>query len=237
MTYFKSIKNNQTILLLFAIGLIWSVFSACKSFTNKEISHGTIEYTITYPNPGEITMSMDLMPKTAIYKFNTTQTCTEISAGLGALKTKVITDSNKKTIIQTLNLLGKKYKISFNDAQIDSINKTEPELKMEFLEAKKTIAGYECKKAKCTTVDESGAIINYEVYYTQGIKTEQANWFNHYKPIQGMLMKYRVKRYGITMDLTAKTVSPEGAAPEEFSLEDDYKTIPAAEMESYFKMY
>jgi hypothetical protein len=37
----------------------------------------------------------------------------------------------KKTIVQTLNLLGKKYKVDFNKTEIDSLNKVEPELKIE----------------------------------------------------------------------------------------------------------
>jgi glucosamine--fructose-6-phosphate aminotransferase (isomerizing) len=58
-----------------------------------------------------------------------------------------------------------------------------------------------------------------------------------YKGIDGMLMEYRVKRYGITMKFTAKTVSPDGADDIVFKLEGDYKDIPAAEMDGYFKMY
>jgi hypothetical protein len=63
------------------------------------------------------------------------------------------------------------------------------------------------------------------------------NWFNAYKSIDGMLMEYRVKRYGINMVFKAKSVSPEGADDSVFQLEGDYKSIPAYEMDGYFKMY
>jgi hypothetical protein len=217
--------------------LLFTCFVACKNQTTKEIDKGTIEYDISYPNPSEVTMSMDLMPKTVTYRFNKNNTSSEISAGMGALKTIVITDYEKKNIIQTLNLLGKKYKVEFDKADIDSMNSAEPVYKLEPTEEVKKIAGYDCYKVKLSTKDANGALINYDVYYTKSIKAPHVNWFGMYKDIDGMLMEYRVKRYGITMKFTAKTVSPDGAEDSAFQLEGEYKDIPAAEMDGYFKMY
>lgn len=228
---YKKLKSVVTFSLLFLC------FSGCKNLTTKEISSGVIEYEISYPNPSEVTMSMDLMPKTVTYRFNENKTCSEISAGMGALKTIVLTDYEKKNIIQTLNLLGKKYKVEFDQADIDSLNNAEPELKIEHTEETKKIAGYDCFKIKCSTKDATGAIVNFDVYYTKTIKAPHVNWFGIYKGIDGMLMQYRVKRYGITMNFTAKTVSAEGAENSAFELEGEYKDIPAAEMDGYFKMY
>ena len=228
---FKSVKSVATFILLLLC------FSACKNLTTKEISSGVIEYDISYPNPSEVTMSMDLMPKTLTYRFNEHNTCSEISAGMGALKTIVLTNFEKKNIVQTLNLLGKKYKVEFNKAAIDSMYSAEPSIKFETTEETKKIAGYDCHKVKCSTKDANGALINYEIFYTKAIKASHVNWFNIYKDIDGMLMQYRVKRYGITMNFTAKTVSEEGADDAAFQLEGEYKDIPAAEMDGYFKMY
>ncbi len=212
-------------------------FSACKNLTTEKINMGTIEYEITYPNPSEVTMSMDLMPKAVSFRFIENKTSSEITAGMGALKTIVLTDYEKKTIVQTLNLLGKKYKVDFNKTEIDSLNKVEPELKIELTKEVKKIAGYDCYKVKCSTKDANGALINYEVYYTKAINAPHVNWFGIYKDIDGMLMEYIVKRYGITMKFTAKSVSPDGAEDAAFELEGEYKEIPAAEMDGYFKMY
>ena len=228
---FKNVKSVATF-----IGLLFC-FIGCKNLTTKEITAGVIEYDITYPNPSEVTMSMDLMPKSVTYRFNENKTCSEISAGMGALKTIVLTDFEKKNIIQTLNLLGKKYKVEFDKADIDSLNNAEQALKIEHTEETKKIAGYDCFKVKCSTKDANGAIINFDVFYTKTIKAPHVNWFGMYKGIDGMLMEYRVKRYGITMHFTAKTVSAEGAENIAFELEGEYKDIPAAEMEGYFKMY
>jgi len=228
---FKNAKNVTTFLV------VLFCFSGCKNLTTKEISSGVIEYTISYPNPSEVTMSMDLMPKSVTYRFNKNKTCSEISAGMGALKTIVLTDFEKKSIVQTLNLLGKKYKVEFDKTDIDSLNNAEPALKIEFTEETKKIAGYDCYKVKCSTKDANGALINFDVFYTKTIKAPNVNWFGMYKNIDGMLMEYRVKRYGITMNFTAKTVSAEGADNSAFELEGEYNDIPAAEMDGYFKMY
>ena len=229
-----TLKFTKTSALLF---VLISLFFGCKNLTTKEISAGVIEYDISYPNPSEVTMSMDLMPKTVTYRFNENKTCSEISAGMGALKTIVLTDFEKKNIVQTLNLLGKKYKVAFDKTAIDSINKAEQALKLDFTEETKKIAGYDCFKVKCSTKDANGAIINFDVFYTKTIKAPHVNWFGMYKDIDGMLMEYRVKRYGITMHFKAKTVSAEGAESSAFELEGEYKDIPAAEMDGYFKMY
>ena len=220
-----------------AFSILLLCLSSCKNLTTKEIKSGTIEFDIDYPNPSEITMSMDLMPKTVTYRFNESSTCSEISAGMGALKTIVLTDFDKKTITQTLNLLGKKYKVDFDKTDIDSINDAEPALKLEHTTETKKIAGYDCFKVKCSTKDSTGTLINYEIFYTKTIKAPNINWFNIYKEIDGMLMQYRVKRYGITMNFTAKTVTQDGADDADFKLEGEYKDIPASEMDSYFKMY
>lgn len=229
------LRKNATGIATFLVLLF--TFSGCKHFTTKEINQGTIEYDITYPNPSEVTMSMDLMPKSVTYRFNENNTCSEITAGMGALKTMVLTNYEKKNIIQTLNLLGKKYKVEFDKTDIDSISKAEPALTFEHTKETKKIAGYDCFKVKCSTKDANGVLINYDVYYTESIKAPHVNWFGIYKEINGMLMEYRVKRYGITMLFTAKSVSPDGAEDSAFKLEGEYKDIPAAEMDGYFKMY
>ena len=223
------------IVALFFVVILF--LQSCTNLTTKEIERGTIEYEISYPNPTEVTMSMDLMPKTLTYRFKEKNTASEISAGMGALKTIVLTDFEKKNIIQTLNLLGKKYKVEFGKEAIDSMIAAEPPLTIKLTEETKKIAGYECYKVKCSTKDANGALINYDAYYTKSIKSPKANWFNVYKDIEGMLMEYRVKRYGITMEFKAKSVSPDGADDEVFKLEGEYKDIPATEMDGYFKMY
>ena len=233
---FKKYQIN-ILFSFFSFIIMLTLCAGCGTFTTDEINSGTIEYEISYPNPSEITMSLDLMPKTLTYRFSENHTCSEISAGLGALKTNVLTDFNEKKVIQTLNLMGKKYKVDFDQATIDSMLQAEPPIEILTTQETKKIAGYDCYKAKCTTKDAGGALINYEVYYTKAIKVPNLNWFNAYKAIDGMLMEYRVKRYGINMVFKAKTVSPDGADDSAFQLEGDYKSIPAAEMESYFKMY
>jgi GLPGLI family protein len=212
-------------------------FSACKNLTTKKINKGTIEYEITYPNPSEVIMSIDLMPKAGSFRFIENKASIGFEAAMGVHKTIILTDYEKKTIVQTLDYFGKKYKVDLNKTEIDSLNKVAPELKIEHTKEVKKIAGYDCYKVKCSTKDANGALINYDVYYTKAITAPHVNWFGIYKGIDGMLMEYIVERYGITMKWTAKSVSPDGAEDAAFELEGEYKEIPAAEMDSYYKMY
>jgi hypothetical protein len=223
---------RQIILAVSFVSLMMLV--SCKNFTTSEISEGIIEYDISYPFPEQITLSVDLMPKTLVYKFNEGFTHSSISAGMGALNTYVITDIDKQEIVQGLSILGKKYKIVYNREKIDSILNAEQLLGIEETGDTKVIAGYNCKKVICHFKDS--ILGKAEVYYTNEIKQKDANWYSIYNKIDGVLMEFYLKRYNIQMRMTAKNVQKEDVVPAQHKLGEEYKLISQQEMDSYFNM-
>ncbi len=217
-----------------AFGLL-TCQTGCKTnlFTGK-LSEGTIEYDITYIHPEELTMGADMMPKVMTYKFTEGLTSSGISAGMGILDSYVITDRENQSLVQTLSILGKKYKVSYGPKQIDSVLALEPKMKLIPSEETKKIAGYKCMKVTCDFEDPNMADV--DVYYTNDIEVSQPNWYSTYKGIDGVMMEFYLYRYNIHMKLTAKQVIKESVESSVFEVSPEYKSISGAEMDSYFKM-
>jgi GLPGLI family protein len=218
---------------LFLFLTLFSFFS-CKNLTTDKIVEGTIEYEISYPFPEETTISAELMPKTLTYQFKEGYTLSTIAASMGVFNTYIITDREKKKITQGLSIMGKKYKVEFDKDKIAEMVGMEPKMNIQLTEDTKMIAGYKCKKAICTFPDTTLPAL--EVFYTNDIMQEKANWYSTYKEIDGVLMEFYIKRYDIHMKLTAKNVLKDPVDNKVFQLEGDYKTVSAAEMDSYFKI-
>jgi GLPGLI family protein len=210
-------------------------FSGCSHFTTGKISEGSIEYAITYPNSEGKNLMDGLMPSTMTFKFKDDKTCGELSASMGLFATSIISNSENKTVIQTLKLLGKKFAYVADTTEIKKIIKEEPPMTIEKLEGTKMIAGYKCKKAIAKFEDKN--LPSFEIYYTDEIEIKNANWSNPFKSINGVLMEYNVKRYNIEMRFTAKSVSETKVEDETFELSDDYKKISRAEMDEMFENF
>jgi len=219
----------RLLFLLLSINLF-----SCKNLTTGKIDEGTIEYEISYPNPEETTISTELMPKSLIYKFKDGYTLSTISASMGVFNTYVITNRDNKTLTQALSIMGKKFKVEYNADQINKMIELEPKMNIELSEETKMIAGYKCKKALCSFPDTTLPAL--EIYYTNEIRQENANWYSVYKKIDGVLMEFYIKRYDINMKLTAKSVLKDPIEENTFKLEGDYKPVSASEMDSYFKI-
>ena len=71
------------------------------------------------------------------------------------------------------------------------------------------------------------------VFFTNDISIKDPNWSNPYKAISGVLMEFQIQRYGILMELTAKTVSEESVDEDIFKTSfTEYKKIPPDELDN-----
>ncbi|HXC03192.1 MAG TPA: hypothetical protein VNZ86_00495, partial [Bacteroidia bacterium] len=60
------------------------------------------------------------------------------------------------------------------------------------------------------------------------------NWSNPYHEIDGVLMEYQLKRYGLELRFNAVSVSKASIDESIFTLPSEYKLISRAEMASKF---
>lgn len=197
-------------LLLLAIAL-----PSCSDIFKRDIKEGTIEYKAEAVNLKE--HSSITVPDKMEVKFKNDYSAAELEAGMGMAKMKFISDPVKKEFrSQVFFIIEKKQSLMKMD-EIEATNYYLPEYDVEYGSKTKEIAGYTCKNANLKFKDGSPDI---EVWYTKDISIKNPNWANAYYKIDGVLMDYRLKKYGLELHFTATSVS-------ESKIDDSYFTIPA----------
>ncbi|MES2837949.1 MAG: hypothetical protein V4667_10530 [Bacteroidota bacterium] len=228
--------NNPRLLTLTKsfIIIVFSVvlFNSCDNLPFNRFTEGVISYEISYPNPGKNESIISMMPSTMVYKFKDNKTSGELTGNLGIFGTSLISDYENKTLYQTLKVLGKKFCAELHQKEVDDNIAKEPKMNIVPSKETKQIAGYTCKKA--TVIFDDKTIPSFDIYYTNEIKIEKANWYTPFKEIDGVLLEYRVKRYNIEMQFTATSVEHKEIEDDVFILTSDYKKISIAEMDEMF---
>jgi GLPGLI family protein len=220
---------KKHLLIAFASCLYILGFTGCSSSDEKFISEGSIEYdaaVVDQSNP-----MASLAPNKMTIKFKDNKSCAEMSAGMGLFSTSFISDPETKSMIQLVKLLNKKFSLVQNESEIKKENALYP---VEVKETKETkiIAGYKCKKAHVKVNDEFGT--EFDIYYTKDLNIKNPNFANPFSMIDGVLMEYQMKKFGLEMKFIAKTVKCEDVDDTTFELPADYKAISKAEMDELF---
>ena len=204
----------------------------CDTFTTGKISEVTIEYAVSYPPSNKDDFMTSMLPAIIKYNFKNNEASVDLEISMGIVSTSLIANLNKKEVMQTLSVMGKKFAVILDTAGVEKLIGREPKSKIIFLDEKKKIAGYDCLKAR---VDyESDSISDFDVYYTKGINIENPNWSSPFREIKGVLMEFRIKKYGVEMILTAKNVIKKDIEDGHFELSPDYKIISMEEMDKMF---
>ena len=173
-----------------------------------------------------------LAPSKMTIKFKNNKSCAEMSAGMGLFSTSFISDPEKKTLTQTVKLLNKKFSLVQNEAEIKAEN---DQYKFELIPTseKKKIAGYNCEKAHIKMKDEYNT--EFDIWYTKDLAIANPNFANPFYMVDGVLMEYQMKKFGLEMRFVAKAVKKEDVDDEVFELPPDFKPISAQEMNDLFE--
>ncbi len=220
-------KNILTYsILLVSIALVWG---GCKQVDEKFISEGTIEYdakVVDESNP-----MASLTPNKMFVKFKNNKSSVEMNAGMGLFSTSFVSNPENQTLIQLVKLLNKKYYLIQNIAEINKENEAYS-FEITKVNETKVISGYPCKKASvhCKT----GEIPDFDVFYTKDLDIKNPNFANPFQEIDGVLMEYQMKKFGLEMKFTAKMVTKESIDDAIFEVPADYKKISPKEMNELF---
>jgi GLPGLI family protein len=209
-------------LLLFA--------SSCSNENDKIVSEGSIEYSASVVDQANPMAA--LAPSKMTIKFKNNKSCAEMSAGMGLFSTSFISDPEKKTLTQLVKLLNKKFSLVQNEAEIKAEN---DQYKFELTPCSDTkmIAGYKCEKAHVKMQDEYST--EFDIWYTKDLAISNPNFANPFYMIDGVLMEYQMKKFGLEMRFVARSVKKEEIDDEIFELPVDYKAISAQEMNDLFE--
>lgn len=172
-----------------------------------------------------------MAPTKMTVKFKDNKSSAEMSAGMGLFSTTFISDPASKSMTQLVKLLNKKFSL-VQDAE--AVKKEVDAYPVEITPSKetKTIAGYKCKKAHVKVLD--GNASEFDIYYTKGLNIKNPNFANPYSSVDGVLMEYQMKKFGLEMKFTATSVKNVDVDDDVFELPPDYKPITEKEMNDLF---
>ena len=223
-----SMKKRLIFSFVFFVNLFF--FVGCSEPVDEGfISEGIITYTAEVVDSESPMASM--APSKMKIKFKNNKSSAEMSAGMGMLTTSFISEPTTKTFTQLIRFLDKKYSVI---QEADEIKKENELFNLEIIPTQETkiIAGYKCTKA--IVHYKGGNPADYPIYYTTDLDIKNPNFANPYFMIDGVLMEYKIKKFGLEMKFTAASVVKEEIENATFDLPSDYKQISVEEMTDLF---
>jgi len=220
---------KKPLLIAFASCLYILGVTGCRNSDEKFISEGAIEYdaaVVDQSNP-----MATLAPNKMTIKFKNNKSAAEMSAGMGLFSTAFISDPETKSMTQLVKLLNKKFSLVQNEAEIQKENAAYP-VEITPVKGTKMIAGYNCQKAHVKVKDEYAS--EFDIYYTKELNIKNPNFANPFYKIDGVLMEYQMKKFGLEMKFTAKSIKNEEVDDDTFELPSDYKPITKEAMDELF---
>lgn len=201
------------------------------SLFHSRIAEGTIEYKIVVLDSANAMAKF--APDKMTVKFKKNKSYAELVAGMGLFETSFINDEPDKKITQMVRMLNKKWAYIADTAAVNKELTHDVQFDITKTGETKIIAGYKCKKAIAKARD--GKTPDIELYYTDDIKLENPNWATPFRSIDGVLMQYRISKYGFYMEFTAEKVEPEKIDDNVFKLPADYKMISKQQIDELYK--
>jgi GLPGLI family protein len=204
---------------LFALLMISGIFTM--SAQKNVPFEGIVKYAISFEGSG--------LPPQALAMLNGAESVIYIKGdkrrtdmNVAIQSTSAIMDSKTKSIITLMDIMGQKYLIRMNEADIKKEEEKAPEISWKYLDETKEIAGYKCKKAEATVKPKDGKEEVVNIFYTEEIPTSDVK--EVYKGIKGFPMEFMMNQNGIKMTFTTKSVSKELVADAKFDIpKEGYK--------------
>lgn len=218
------IKIALTILIVFFVSLIPS----CKGETDKVSDEGQIEYETKVVDENHPLSG--LAPSSAILKFKKQKFIMEMST-MGMFNTMFMVDFNNRTLTQMVKFMDVKQACIETEKDIQIENELY-KLKIEETNDTKVIAGYKCYRLKVTMVDDASK--TFDAYYTKDMQVDHVNSLSPYASVKGMLMQYRLKKMGLELQFTAKSVKCVEVPDNTFELPAYFKIVSKEEMAKFF---
>jgi hypothetical protein len=213
-----------------------ALIAACGTISKKvfdnRLSAGIIEYSVSFPELGEESITATLLPETMTYAFTENSFTSHFEAAGGVFKNRIIANRETMTVEHQLKVFRKKVRVMMNETDVIQMLSDYPKMTVVKTEGTDTIAGYPCKKA--LVIFEEIDVPEIEIYYTDEIKMKSPNWCTQYHEIDGVLMAYEIEEFGIRMRLRAESVVPSEKitkGEEEESSYEDYTPISKESMD------
>lgn len=208
---------------------VFILFSCKEGVLSGKKDEGIIEYKVEAVDKSNPLAG--LAPGSATLKFKGNKYLIEMST-MGIFKTTFIYNGNNKTLTEMIKFMD--IKNACIESQEDLVKESmKYELKFRETNIKTKLAKYKCHKLIAYYVSHPED--TFEVLYTKDIMPESIYDFSSYKDIKGMLLKYRLKKWGLELEFTADKVQLTEVSDEDFELPSYYKIISKEEMDNFIK--
>ncbi len=222
----KKLSKSSIVLFIVLCGSIG--LHAQKEF------EGQIKYVITYEGMGLNESMKSILPVEMSFILKENKSRSELKTGLGDQIN--IFDGNTKTSINLMDIMGQKIAIKKTIKDLDLDRKKYHDLKVNFNDETKEVAGYICKKA---TIEVDAADFNgkssFSVYYTEDLGNTGINYGDPlFNQINGVMLEYEIKARGLMMRFSASEIKSEAVSDDSFSIPEDYKEMTRDELKRLF---
>lgn len=134
-----------------------------------------------------------------------------------------ISDENSSTTL--MEQMGQKSFYKMTKAEMEKESKKTPDPKITYVEEKKTIAGYECKKAVIETKSEKGEAHKVDVWYCEKLQGPTGSGggmgASQFKGLKGAPLEFSMQQGPMKMQMTATNVSTSPVPDTKFVVSTD----------------
>ena len=204
--------------------LIFTSLSSCKKIQHKDrIKEGYIEYDIEYLDDSLDSFMKGLLPKKMTIKFKNNNTINKIEGFSGIVSFTHIQNFRDKRNITLVKVLNKKYKYIEKNNNKSLFFEELPGMKIKLQDTTKVICGFKSQKAKIIIPDSDAE--PFFIYYTNDIIINNVNAQTPFRSIEGVLLEFQIKLYGMPMKLTAVKIQEAKISSDDFKIPKGYNSI------------
>lgn len=201
--------------------IISSFLLICVLQVQAQSFEGVVKYTISYENlPPEMEEHKSMLPSEATSTIKGHMVKMEQPLSMG-MKQVTIMDNEAESGVLLMDMMGQKNAIVLDKESREEFEEEGPETEFEYLDERKEIAGYDCKKA-LMKMGEGEEEVVLEVYYTDEIGT---SGINQMSGLKGFPLQYSTATGQFVMTLTAEDVDERNVSEEEFAIPEGYQHI------------
>ena len=216
---------------LFLISVIIFTAFSCRQVDKDEVEkknlpQGEIKYKITFPDVKAEGIMASMLPDTMVAVFKGHKFRTDVKS---MVKTAFISDESNRSMKTIMVNMGTKSACDLNEEEVKEFLSEFPSVDIIPTEETKEILGFNCKKSIAVFHDASKEI---ELWHTDDLGIDNMNWYNPYKDINGILLRYEIKYYGVNMIFDAVKYEKKNISDKVFELPKDksYRKIHNKEM-------
>lgn len=211
--------------LIAAFGLFFLTLSSCREVGEGESDktpQGVITYAIDYPDSKESYL-YPVLPKemSLVYKGDLYKTVVSVR---GMFQTTLITDNKNHKLTAIYKNGTQEWYSEMTKEEVDQFLAEFPDVTYIESQQVDTLFGVECSYKTAIFSDISKEV---KVAYTNDIPISDPNWCNPYRDIDGMLINYEIRYYGVHMDFDAKAINQDTTlSADEFKIPSGYQQVP-----------